>query len=230
MSRSTELLERPHRRFSLGKRATVTRHHRRQLRARAVGGVDEAREHGEFVWQRRSEIAVELQYVAGAVERVRDQAAGDRGPDRMKLIFEGRRHAEVSATTSNGPEQIGQFILARLQHLAFGGNKFNRPKIVECQAVLAHQPAQSTAECESRDASGRHHTARDRQAVQLRLAVELGPGDAALGPHGTGVGVDVDAFHRRQVDHQPAIDGGAPGHVVAAATDRHLESSAFARG
>jgi hypothetical protein len=45
-----------------------------------------------------------------------------------------------------------------------------------------------------------------------------------LGPRGTGVRIDVNAFHRRQVDHQPAVDGRTPRHIVAAATDRHLET------
>ena len=36
--------------------------------------------------------------------------------------------------------------------------------------------------------------------------------------------IDVNALHRRQVDHQPAIDGRAPCHVVTAATNRHLEA------
>ena len=34
----------------------------------------------------------------------------------------------------------------------------------------------------------------------------------------------MNAFHGREVDHQAAIDRGAPGHVVAAAADRHLEA------
>jgi hypothetical protein len=60
--------------------------------------------------------------------------------------------------------------------------------------------------------------------VQLRLAIELGPGDAALRPYRTALGINADSFHRRQVNHQSAIDGGAPRHVVTAATNRHFEA------
>ena len=56
------------------------------------------------------------------------------------------------------------------------------------------------------------------------LAVELAPGDAALRPHRSALGIDVDAFHRRQVDHHPAVDGRAARHVVAAAANRDLEA------
>jgi len=38
------------------------------------------------------------------------------------------------------------------------------------------------------------------------------------------LGVYVNAFHRRQVNHQPAIDGRAPCHVVTATTNSHLEA------
>ena len=41
--------------------------------------------------------------------------------------------------------------------------------------------------------------------------------------------VDVDALHRRQIDHQAAVDRGAAGDVVAAAADGDLEVRACAR-
>ena len=34
----------------------------------------------------------------------------------------------------------------------------------------------------------------------------------------------MNAFHRHEVDHQPALDGRASRHVVSAATDRHLKT------
>ena len=60
--------------------------------------------------------------------------------------------------------------------------------------------------------------------VQLGLAVDLAPGDAALDAHRSVLRVDVNALHRHQVDHQPTIDGGASRHVVAAAAHRHLQA------
>ena len=157
-------------------------HHRSQLRARTVGSMNECSEDRMLIGQRRGAIAEELQQVAGAVKRMRDQAAGDRGTYRMQLIFERSRHTEVSSSTANGPEQIGFFILACPQYLAFGGDELDGQKIVEGEAILAHQPAQAAAEGEPGDAGARNHPARDRQTVQLRLAIELGPGDATLRP------------------------------------------------
>ena len=44
--------------------------------------------------------------------------------------------------------------------------------------------------------------------------------------HSSVLGIDEDTLHRRQVDHDPAIDGRASGHVVAAAANRYLEAKA----
>src|SRR5262249_34158514 len=128
---STELLDWPCRRFALGKRATVTRHDCGQLCPGAVGGVNETREHHEFVRQRRCGIPDESEHVGGALKRMGDQAACDRGPYRMQLIVERSRHTKISTSTANGPEQIGLFILACPQHFAFGGDELDGPKIVQ---------------------------------------------------------------------------------------------------
>jgi hypothetical protein len=37
------------------------------------------------------------------------------------------------------------------------------------------------------------------------------------------VRIGVDAFHRRQIDHQPIVDNCAPRPIVAAAMDCHLK-------
>ncbi len=118
-----------------------------------------------LIRQRCSAVAEELQQITGAIERVCDQAARDRGPDRMELKFEGSHHTEVASATANGPEQIGCFILACSQDLAFGGDQLDGAKIVQGEAILAHQPAQSAAEGEPSDPCARDHPARDRQTV-----------------------------------------------------------------
>jgi signal transduction histidine kinase len=51
-------------------------------------------------------LAIEPQHIAGALERVSDQAAGDLRPNGMQLIFKGRRHAEIATSATEGPEQV----------------------------------------------------------------------------------------------------------------------------
>jgi hypothetical protein len=62
--------------------------------------------------------------------------------------------------------------------------------------------------------------------VELRLAVELVPADAALRARGPRLRVHVDAAHRREIDHHATIDGRRAGDVVAAAAHRDVEASA----
>src|SRR5262249_7673040 len=160
----------------------------------------------------------------GAVKWERDQTTGDHRPHWVKLIFERCRNAEVSSSTSHGPEEIGIFLLVRPQHLAFRRNDLHRSKVVERQPVFRHQPAQSPSEREPRYGGGGYDTASDRKPVLLRFSVEFGPGHTALSPNGTSAGIDVNPFHRREVDHEPAIDGGATRHVVTAAANRHFKA------
>jgi hypothetical protein len=59
--------------------------------------------------------------------------------------------------------------------------------------------------------------------VDRRRSVELAPGETGLGADGAGLGIDVDAFHGRQVDHQAAVGHRLAGDLVAAAAHRDLE-------
>jgi hypothetical protein len=45
-----------------------------------------------------------------------------------------------------------------------------------------------------------------------------------LCPHRFTVRVDVDALHRREIDHQPVVDRGASGNIVTAAANCDLEA------
>src|SRR5262252_10839681 len=89
--------------------------------------------------------------------------------------------------------------------------------------MLGHEPAQATAQREAGDASGAYHASGRGQPMDLRLAVVFLPEDAALGSGELRSGIDINALHRRQVDHEPVVDGGPTGHVVAATADGHFQ-------
>src|SRR5205085_1023437 len=57
------------------------------------------------------------------------------------------------------------------------------------------------------------------EAVLLRFGVELGPGEAGLGPRDSLLRVDLDSLHTRQIDDDALIDGGVPRHVVRTAAE-----------
>ena len=79
------------------------------------------------------------------------------------------------------------------------------------------------------DAGRRDDAAGHREAEELRLAVDVAPGRAALGPHRLRRGIDVDAAHLREVDHEAAVVDGVAGDVVAAAFDRQQQARARGR-
>ena len=58
----------------------------------------------------RARVAEKPQHVERARQRMRDDAAGDDRPDRMEVVFERRRDAEVAAAAANRPEQIGVLV------------------------------------------------------------------------------------------------------------------------
>nr|WP_254453717.1 hypothetical protein [Siccirubricoccus sp. G192] len=64
---------------------------------------------------------------------------------------------------------------------------------------------------------------RGGEAVELCLAVEPVPGDAALRAGGACPRIDMDALHQGQVEHQAALGRRAPRDIVAAAADGDLQ-------
>src|SRR5215472_3655361 len=96
-----------------------------------------------FVHQRLRAGPEELEHLTGAFDRVNDWAALNDWPYCMKVVFETGGNPEVSAATADGPEQIWLLLIAGPQNLAISGDEFDGPQIIQCQAALAHQPAQS---------------------------------------------------------------------------------------
>jgi len=117
------------------------------------------------------------------------------GTHWVQCIFEAGGYPKVSTAAAQGPEQIWRLLLAGPQDLAIGGDELDGQQVIERQSVLAHQPAQPAAECESGDACRGNDTAGGRETVQLRLAVELTPGGTALRPNRPALGIDLDALH-----------------------------------
>ncbi len=196
--------------------------HRREPGPRAVGREDERGEHLQLVRRVGDRVPVEAQQVPGGVDRVGDQPARDH-PERVQPVRQRRGDPEVPATAAQRPEQVGIGLLAHLGDRAVGGHQLDRHEVVGGEPVPGHQPAEPAAERQAGDPGGRDRAARDGQPVLRGRIVELAPQDAALGPHGPGVGVDLDPLHLGQVDHHRVIGDRAAGDVVAAAPDADVE-------
>jgi hypothetical protein len=71
-------------------------------------------------------------------------------------------------------------VLGRAQPLAAGRHEIDGEEVVDREAVLAHQPADATAEREPGDSGVAHDSTSRGQTVRLRLAVEVAPERSTL--------------------------------------------------
>ena len=137
--------------------------------------------------------------------------------------------AEVPASASQRPEQVGVIAGRRPQDLALGGDHLGLHEIVDSEAVLAHQPADAAAEAEAADAGVADDAARGGQTVRLCLVVDISPQGTALDEGRALDRIDRNGAHRRQVDHDPVVAHRGAGDVVTAASYGDLESRSRAK-
>ena len=165
------------------------------------------------------EVAPRAQHLARLRERIDDQAGVHLGADRMEQELERGDDAEVAAAAAQRPEQVGLGVARDDVARAVGGDDGRAAQVVDRHAVAARQPAEAAAEREAGDAGGRVDAERRRQAVRLRLAIEVGEQRAGADARGAARRVDADRVHRRQVEQQAALGDRVAGDVVAAAAN-----------
>ena len=68
------------------------------------------------------------------------------GPTECRRNSNAGDHAEVAAAAPQRPEQVGVLVLGRPQQFAVGRHDIDGEEVVDREAVLAHQPADATAE------------------------------------------------------------------------------------
>ena len=150
--------------------------------------------------------------------------AGDHRADGVERVLERRGDTEITAAAANGPEEIRVLVGAGAYHTAVGHHHVGGPQVVECEAVLRHQPANSAAQRQARDPRAADDAAGRGQSVQLCLAVELFPQHAALRAYRAYTRVHVNAFHRRQIDHHTLVYRRPAPDIVTSASYRHVEA------
>src|SRR5919204_1703536 len=79
----------------------------------------------------------------------------------------------------------------------------------------------ASVQCETGDARRRNDPGRHSQTEQLRLSIHVAERGAALHAHSPRLSVDMDAVHRREIDHEAAVVHGIARDVVASTFDRH---------
>src|SRR5260221_1491258 len=141
----------------------------------------------------------------------------------MEAILKRGDDAEVPATSSHPPEEVGVFGRVGRKPLPIGRDQIDRQEVIAREATLAHEETKAAAEGESCNACGRDETTGGCQAESLGLVVELTPGQARFRTSGASGQVDLYPFHPGQVDHEATIADGVAGDTVAAPSDRDEE-------
>ena len=159
---------------------------------------------------------------------VPEHRAAVDGVDRMQLEQEGGDDAEVAAPSPDGPEQVRVAVRARRDEAAVGQDDVGSQQVVDGQAVAARQVPQPTAEGQTADAGGRDDAARGRQAEGVGGVVDVAPRAATEHQRRAGDGIDPDAAHAREVDHDAVVTDAETGAVVTAAA--HCQRADRARG
>ena len=135
----------------------------------------------------------------------------------MEAELERGDHAEVAAAASQRPEQVGVLILGRAQQLALGGHDVDGEEVVDREAVLAHQPANATAEGEPGDTGVAYDSAGGGQTVRLRLVIDVTPQRTTLHPDPAVGGINPHGPHCRKINDDPVVANCGARHVVASA-------------
>ena len=68
----------------------------------------------------------------------------------MEFELEGRDDTKVAAASSDTPEEVLVFVLARVDEFSVGGYDIRREEVIDCQTVLPREPAPTAPECRSR--------------------------------------------------------------------------------
>ncbi len=177
----------------------------------------------ELVRAVRDPVAVEAQHLRCVLHRPEDRPRHDVGTHGTQPELEVGDDAEVPATASHTPEQVGVLVLAGLHELSVGGDHVHRLQLVDREPVLAHDPPDATAERQARHAGVGDDARGNREPELLGLAVELAEQHACLHPHRSRLGVHPDALHRPQVDDQAVVAHGQTGEAVASPAHRHQQ-------
>src|SRR6516162_826817 len=111
----------------------------------------------------------------------------------------------MPATSTKPPEQVRILVLARCEELAVCSNYICRDEVVQRAAVFAHHPSQATAQRQTADACCFYISTRRRKTKDLQFVIQLAPSYTGFHSRRTQSGIDVNSFHRPQVNHDPFI-------------------------
>jgi hypothetical protein len=94
--------------------------------------------------------------------------------------------------------------------------------VVAHQTAAAHKPADAASERKAGNARRGDQSACGREAVRLRMTIELAPCEPGLRERCSSRRIDREALHLRDVNHEAVIDKSYAGDVVPTGADRRV--------
>ena len=215
-------LEAAHCRCTIGQCTAVTRRDRCYLCSRAVRCPNQTGDQHEVVGCRRGHLADEFQHIAGSVQGIAEETAGDRRVHRVQTILEDAAIPKLPPPprTAQNRSAFSSSLTRRVRPSAVTSCTDVRLSRARPYLPISHPipPPRVRPAIPVLDTTPPVVASRCSWVSRLNS-----PGDAALRPGGPRLRIHVNAFHQRQVDHQPAINGGASRHVVTAAPHRDFQ-------
>ena len=134
----------------------------------------------------------------------------------MELILERGDDAKIPTAAAQTPEEVSVLGGTGHEQFAVGGDDIGREQIIAAQTTFPRQPAKATAEGEPGDTGIGDRATGGGQAEGLCFMIEFSPGHPAFSACCASLGIDPDAAHARQVDHQAPVAYRIAGDVMAA--------------
>ena len=153
-----------------------------------------------------------------------DEHAPRRRLQGVQLEAEAGDDAEVAATTTDGPEEVGVRLRVHEADLAVGRHELRAEERVDGQAVLAHEVAEAPRHGEAPDAHRACVPEGNDQAKRGRHPREPDGGPAGTHPGRLAGGVEVERGQVAQVQLDATVRRAVPGRAVTAGTYGQLKA------
>ena len=95
--------------------------------------------------------------------------------DRMEAKFEGSDHAEITASSTYGPEEVGVLVGVCGHEAAVRQDHVHREQIIDCQAVAAGQVADAATQSEPGNSGAGDEPAGRSHAEGMGCVIHVAP-------------------------------------------------------
>ena len=140
----------------------------------------------------------------------------------MEAELQPRGDPEVAAAAAQGPEEIGVVVGVHAQELTVGGHDVGGEQVVDREAVLAREEADTAGQRDPADPDRARVAEPGREAVRAGRGGVLARGQPGLGPGRASLGIDLECAHRGEIEDDPALGDAVSGGAVATAADGEL--------